>query len=339
VIPKERFLVALERKETDRVPFVETAIGFSIGEKLLGRECPPVSMPQLGLVIRNVEDEKLLSRLLHRDHISFRFTAPTFSVQPHGKGGQAFAGEGLIKSMEDFRKRFVLPDPDDERLYDPIRQFVQNRDEFAVICSTRLGFLSALISMGFETFMEAIYEDPELIDAVMGAYVDWSGRVLERICDMGVDAVKSTDDFAFNTGPFLSPDDFRKWVVPYHKRAYERISVPWVLHTDGEISLILEDLFAMGIKGIHPIDPNCMDIRAFKREYGQRICVLGNVDLNTLSLGTPDETYAEVRDLIRDLAPGYGYMVSSGNSMPDYVNPDNVLAVARAMADLGRYPT
>ncbi|HSB04909.1 MAG TPA: hypothetical protein VLK23_06895 [Thermodesulfobacteriota bacterium] len=41
----------------------------------------------------------------------------------------------------------------------------------------------------------------------------------------------------------------------------------------------------MGINGIHPIDPNCMDIRAFKQDYGQKVCVLGNVDVNTLSDG------------------------------------------------------
>ena len=93
----------------------------------------------------------------------------------------------------------------------------------------------------------------------------------------------------------------------------------------------------MGIKGIHPIDPNCMDIRAFKRDYGQRVCVLGNVDVNTLSDGTPEETYSEVRDLIRDLAPGHGYMVSSGNSVPDYVKAENMLALARAMEDFGSY--
>ncbi|NIR12734.1 MAG: nucleoside 2-deoxyribosyltransferase, partial [Desulfobacterales bacterium] len=85
---------------------------------------------------------------------------------------------------------------------------------------------------------------------------------------------------------------------------------------------ILEDLLAMGITGIHPIDPNCMDIRAFKRDYGHRVCVLGNVNVNTLCMGTPEEAYAEVRDLIGDLGPGYGYIVSSGNSVPDYAKPE-----------------
>ena len=327
----------MDRKAIDRVPYVETAIGIGVGEELLNRKTPLVSIPQLGLNLRNVEDEKALSRLLHRSNISVRLLAPTFSEKRKGTGSQSFAGDGLIKSMDDFHKKFSLPDPEDPSIYEPIKPFIERKEEFAVICSTRLGFLSALLSIGFQTYMESIYLNPELIDAVMNAYVDWSARVLRRVCDMGVDVVATTDDFAFRTGPFMSPDAFRQWVVPYHLRAIKEIRVPWILHTDGEIRPIVEDLLKMGIRGIHPIDPNCMDIRAFKNEYGKRVCIIGNVNVNTLSMGTYEETYGEVRDLIRDLAPGCGYMVSSGNSVPDYAKPENMLALARAVEDFGKY--
>ncbi len=337
MIPRERFLAALKREETDRVPYVETAIGLGISQKLLGRELSLIDIPQLGLKVRSVEDEKALSRLLYRDNISFRFTPPTFSEKLTGWENQPFAGDGLIKSMDDFHNEFSLPDPEDDSLYEQVKQFIERKEEFPVICSMRLGFLSALVSIGFQTYMEAIYVNPELIDAVTGAYVDWSAKVLRRVCDMGVDAVVTTDDFAFNTGPFMSVESFRRWIVAYHERAYKEISVPWVLHSDGNIIPILEDLFAMGITAIHPIDPNCLDTRAFKRDYGQRVCILGNVNVNTLSMGTPEDTYIEVRDLICDLAPGYGYIVSSGNSVPDYAKPQNMLTLAQAVEEFGKY--
>ena len=335
--PRERLLAALQRKETDRVPFMEFLIELEIGEKLLGRTLPPVSIPQLGVKMRQVEDEKALSRLLHRDNISFRFIAPTFCQQTPGKGVQAFVGDGLIKNMDDFRTRFHLPDPEDDALYEPVKPYIQGKEDFALVCSTRLGFLSAVISIGFQTYMESLYVNPELIDAVTGAYVDWSAKALRRLCDMGVDVVVTTDDFAGGDGPFISPASFRQWVTPYHERAYREIGVPWVLHTDGKIWPILEDLLGMGIGGINPLDPNCMDIRAFKRDYGHRVCILGNVNVNTLAVGTPEETYAEVRDLIRDLAPGFGYVVASGNTVPDYAKPENVMAWAQAMEDFARY--
>lgn len=337
MLPKERVLAALRREPIDRVPYVETTIGVRIGEKLLGQALSPIQIPQLGLNLRHLEDEKRLSRLLHRDNISFRLLPPTFSKIEKGIQGQLFVGDGFIKTMDDFQKIFSLPNVDDDSIYEPIKSILANRDEFAVVFSTRLGFLSALLTIGFETFMKSLYLNTELIDAVMGAYVDWSAKMIRRVCDMGVDVVFTTDDFAYNSGPFISPAAFRQWVIPYHRRAIQEITVPWILHTDGEISPIVEDLLSLGIKGIHPIDPNCMDIRAFKQDYGERICVLGNVNINTLSMGTTEETYAEARDLIQDLGPGYGYIISSGNSIPDYVKPENVLAFARAIEDFGKY--
>jgi uroporphyrinogen decarboxylase len=81
-----------------------------------------------------------------------------------------------------------------------------------------------------------------------------------------------------------------------------------------------------------------MDIRAMKREYGDRICLLGNVDLNILGLGTPEDVEQEVRELIRDVGPGGGYIVTSGNSLAGYLRPENVLALSNSVSKYGHYP-
>jgi len=334
MIPRERVLAALDRKPVDRVPFVEISVAFGISEKLLDRRLSSVSIPPLPFMkIRTAEDDKALSRLIRRDHITYRLFAPTFSESPKATGGQSFVGDGIIKTLDDFRKHFHLPDPEDEGLYEPLKAFTGRKEEFGVIFSTRLGFISTVISIGFQTYLEALYLDPELIDAVTRAYVDWYGKVIRRACEMGVDAVFTADDFAFGSGPLMSPDSFRTKVLPSLKRASKEISVPWILHTDGNILPLVEDLLAMGIKGIHPLDPNCMDIRAFKQKYGRRVCILGNVNVETLTAGTAEETYAETRDLIRDLAPGDGYILSSGNSIPEYARIENVQALVRAHED------
>jgi uroporphyrinogen decarboxylase len=75
-----------------------------------------------------------------------------------------------------------------------------------------------------------------------------------------------------------------------------------------------------------------------KREYGDRLCLLGNVDLNLLGMGTPEEVDEEVRGLIRDVGPGGGYMISSGNTLADYLRPENVLTLSQAVQKYGRYP-
>lgn len=336
--PKEIFKLAMEGKEVPRVPYIETSIAFNLSESILGRKLKPLEIPHLGLKARNVEDEKELARMLGRDEISIRFTAPTFCEKLVGADGQLFPGEGYINSMDAFHKHFHLPDPDDDRLYEPVREYVEAKEEFPVVFSTRLGFLSAFMSIGFECLMEAMYEDHELIDAVMGAYVDWSAKVIRRVIDMGVDCIKTTDDFAFNTGPFMSPAMFRQWVTPYHERAYKEINVPWILHTDGLVDALLDDIYAMGFNALHPIDPNCYDIREFKKKQGHKSVIIGNVDLNNLGRGTPESVAKETKELIRDLGPGYGWCLSASNSVPDYVKPENLLCMAKTLKEYGTYP-
>jgi uroporphyrinogen decarboxylase len=94
----------------------------------------------------------------------------------------------------------------------------------------------------------------------------------------------------------------------------------------------------LGIAGLHPLEKGAMDIRAVKRAYGDRICVLGNVDLNILGMGTPGDVDDEVRGLIRDVGPGGGYIVTSGNSLAGYLRPENVLALSEAARKYGQYP-
>ena len=336
--PKEIFSLAMARRDVPRVPFIETSIAFNLSEKLLGRKLVPVEIPQLGTKTRNIEDEKELARMLGRDEVSLRFTAPTFCEKLVGADGHVFPGQGHINSMEAFAEKFKLPDPDDDRLYGVIASYVEAKDEFPVVLSMRLGFLSAYMSIGFQTLMESMYKNPELVDAVMSGYVDWSAKVIRRAIDLGVDCIKTTDDYAFNTGPFMSPEMFRKWVVPYHKRAADEITVPWILHTDGKVDLLLDDLFAMGFNALHPIDPNCYDIREFSRLHGHRAVLIGNVDLNNLGLGTPESVEKETRELIRDLGPGRGWCISASNSVPDYVKPDNFLRMAETIRKYGSYP-
>ena len=104
------------------------------------------------------------------------------------------------------------------------------------------------------------------------------------------------------------------------------------------MSSFLPDLVDLGIAGLHPLEKGAMDMPAVKKEYGDRICLLGNVDLNILGLGTPGDVDEEVRQLIASVGPGGGYVVTSGNSLAGYVKPENARALSQAVQRYGRYP-
>jgi uroporphyrinogen-III decarboxylase len=254
-----------------------------------------------------------------------------------GMDGRLFYGEGLVRSEVDLGL-VKLPDPEDDELYAGAAEFLAQKGDYAAFFVTRLGLFPTMLSMGMEAFCAALYEDRRLVERLLDIYCDWMVVVASRVCAMGFDAFFTTDDMAFNSAPFFSPTLFRDLVLPRFRRVAREITLPWVIHSDGNIMPYLDDLLDLGIAGLHPLEKGAVDIRAVKREYGDRLCLLGNVDLNLLGMGAPQAVDDEVRELIRDVAPGGGYIVTSGYSLAGYLLPENVMALSRAVPRYGRYP-
>jgi uroporphyrinogen decarboxylase len=243
----------------------------------------------------------------------------------------------MIKTAADL-SMMELPDPYDDALYAGAEEFVKHKGEYSAWFITRIGISPTMLSMGTEGFSLALYDDRAFVEEVLDRYCEWIYVVAERVCELDFDAFVSTDDVAFKTNTFFSPQVFREMVLPRYQRVREKITLPWIIHSDGNMMPFMDDLVSLGIVGFHPNEKGAMDIRAMKRQYGDRLCLLGNVDLVTLGMGTPQDVDNEVRNLIRDVGPGGGYVISSGNSLAGYLPPENVLAMRDAVQKYGCYP-
>jgi uroporphyrinogen decarboxylase len=245
--------------------------------------------------------------------------------------------DGRIRKEADL-ELIELPDPTKDELYADAELFSKGREEFACGLITRAGLTPTYLSMGMDNFFMALIDNRPLVEKMLDLYFDWTCKVAERACQVGFDFFCTTDDFAFKTGLFFSPALFQELLVPRYRRLKSKISIPWVLHSDGNIEPVLPTLLDLGVVATHPNEKEAMDIRAIKRKYRDRHCVIGNVDLVLLGSGTPAEVDVEVRGLIRDLAPGGGYIISSGNSLASYLKPECVLAMSQAIQKYGAYP-
>jgi uroporphyrinogen decarboxylase len=330
-------LTALRREEPDRVPYCELAIDRALAQRLMGWGEPKDQAANLETNVYSVDEAKEIAERLHLDNITYVLRAPVYAHKVAGLDGRLFYGAGMIKTRDDL-SLIQLPDPYDDALYVPAAEFAEQKAEYAACLVTRVGIFPTVLSMGIENFSIALYEDRALVEKLLDIYCDWSAVVAGRVCQLGFDVYISTDDMAFKSAPFFSPQVFRDLVVPRYQRVRERITLPWVTHSDGNMSPFLDDLIGLGIAGMHPLENGAMDIRAVKREYGDLICLLGNVDLNILGMGTPEDVDREVRELIRDIGPGGGYVVTSGNSLAGYLKPENVWALSEAVLKYGRYP-
>jgi len=332
-----RVRAALHRKEPDRVPYCELGVDRSLAQRLMGWGAPATQASNLEANTYSVEEAKALAVFLGLDNLSYVLRAPVYAHKEAGRDGRLFYGEGLIQTDADLQ-RLELPDPHDDALYAGAEAFVRQKGDYSTWFVTRIGIFPTMLSLGTENFCLALYDNRAFVEAVLDRYVDWSVVVAERACRMGFDVFASTDDMAFNTAPFFSPTVFRDLVLPRYRRVAEKITLPWIIHSDGNILPFVDDLISVGVIGLHPNEKGAVDIREVKRLYGHRVCVLGNVDLNLLGMGGPQAVEEEVRHLIRDVGPGGGYIVTSGNSLAGYLIPDNVMALSRAVQKYGRYP-
>ena len=94
----------------------------------------------------------------------------------------------------------------------------------------------------------------------------------------------------------------------------------------------MDDFAQTKIASIHPLQRTAgMDLRAVKEQYGDRFCIIGNVDSSrTLPYGTPEDVKAEVKEAIEIAAPEGGYVLASDHSLHDGIPVENILALRDA---------
>ena len=177
-----------------------------------------------------------------------------------------------------------------------------------------------------------------LAEMTLEIYTDWFATAVKHLCKLDFDFIWVADDIAFKTGPFFSPDVYRGLFLPRLKKVVEGITIPWVYHSDGNLLPLIDDLLSLGMDGLHPIEPGAMDIFQFKKDYGKGVCVIGNVKVDTLVAGRPEDVEEEVREKIKLLAPGGGYMISTSNTFPRECKLENVWAMSKAIQKYNRYP-
>ncbi len=247
---------------------------------------------------------------------------------------------GYIKSRESFEKFpwEIASHIDVSKLHEAKDLLPEKMKVIAV--SGKIFTLTWML-MGFTDFCIALVDDERLVADIFEKVANIQFAALEEIFKMShVGAVFIVDDLAFGTGPMIAPSAFRDHVFPWYREIARRCHENGLLyfqHTDGNILPLMEDLIDIGLDALHPVDPTCLDIVKMKREFGERICLLGNISNELLSTGTVEEVRDEVKRLIDKVAPGGGYAIGSGNSVPDWARFDNYMAMRDTALEHGGY--
>ena len=142
-------------------------------------------------------------------------------------------------------------------------------------------------------------------------------------------------------GPLPAAQALQGDLVPRAERILAptvRAGLPILFHSDGRIDAAVEWLIDLGINGINPLDPYGVDYRDYKKRYGDRLCLWGNVDVEwPLAHGTPEDVEKDVIAHMEVLKPGGHWGASSSHSITNFVPHENYVAMLDAIHKYGVY--
>lgn len=349
----ERFLTALRCGTPDRVPVFEFHWNPVFIETTLGRPIGP----------HNVDDEVEMS---HRTCIDMVWTA--------AHGFTAFYNCQLVGSAKHYQDDWGtwygtnehawpagwpedyainlredwdlidIPNPRDPKQVEQARRAVELAGgDLAVLGGVRGPFSAAWMLTGMVNISLALYEDRSLMADIFRTLGQWNTQIGLELIKAGVDAVVVNDDYCMNNQTFISLADWRELVLPVVAEPIDTLAAtgkPVILHSDGNLNAILDDIVSLRIAGLHPLQRSAkMDIAAVKKRYGDRLCLIGNLSVTTtLAHGTPDEVGCETLECLRDAAPGGGYILAADHSFHGGVSPANVWRALETCKQFGHYP-
>ena len=254
----------------------------------------------------------------------------------HHPSGKVQAGDGAIPDWEAF-ENYPWPSADQVDTELMARTAARAPEGMGVWTGGPAPFEATMNELlGFERLALMVHDQPDLVQAV----ADKVGSIMVEVIDLAcaqpcIDGFNFAGDMGHKGGTMLAPDTMRTYFLPWHKRACEaahRHGKKIVLHSCGNLAEIMPDIVDCGYDGKHSfedtLDPGQFELH---RQYGDRIALLGGVDVDFLCRASEADIRRRVRTHIDTMAPNGGYCLGSGNSIPDYVPVENY----RAMLDEG----
>jgi len=333
----ERVICALERKIPDRVPHFEFEIDSSIIKEVTGGGdiydfAEKLDLDGIALRVNQKKEKIGDNTFIDERGLTVKRTTQDY-MEPTNK---------VIKDEKDLKK-FEFPDPYASHRLESLKKAIDKfKGKKAIVAFLRDGWSEARDLHGYtETLMDLI-DNPSLIKGIIEKAVEYYAELGKISAKLGAEIAFSADDFAGNQGLLMSPSQFKSIVYPSLKwlfKKWHEYGLYVIKHSDGNLYPIVELLIDAGIDCLHPIDPLAgMDLEKVKKDYGERICIMGNVNCaGSLVYGTKEDVISEVRHCIKVAGAGGGYMLSSSNSIPKSVKVENYIAMVEAVHMYGVY--
>ncbi|MEX3010505.1 uroporphyrinogen decarboxylase family protein [Hoeflea sp. TYP-13] len=379
--PRENFKAAMERSGPEWVPLdLGKHIG-SVHKKHyaeLVKKLPHLNLASSGVILDRmaqtvVPDEALLEYF----SVDFRWLVPNWvqvkerhdcdgyfdmwSVPYRGADGDHYAVDSLAKAPladcetpEDVETAGCWPDPEDPAQFAGLRERAKNLYENTGYVlgadAIKAGpLMSALQMRGYQQFFMDLMINPELADAIMGKITDLLCRMWTRFMEeVGpyIQLAYVTDDLGTQTSLLVSPKVYRQRIKPFHTRLHNHIKEAGgcylMMHTDGAVLPLIEDLIESGVDILNPVQTSTSgmdDTAALKALFGDRLAFHGAIDVQQMM---PNASHEELRwEIARrmaDLGSDGGYIIAPCHNIGHDIPQENTLAAFEMVNAMRRYP-
>jgi hypothetical protein len=271
-----------------------------------------------------------------------------FGVERAGIGyGQPLShplAKATLRQVHDY----TWPDPAWTDISAVREQALGWNQEYAILGGDWSPFWHDLIDLlGMEAMYLKMYDEPPLIDAVLGHLVDYYAATSQRIFDAAADAIDIFfigNDFGSQRGPLLSEAMFRRFLLPHLARLIDlghAYGLKVMLHCCGGFFELIPAMIEAGLDGLHALQPSCagMDPRVLKEQFGGRILLNGAIDSHHVLInGTPETVRQKTQEILTIMMPGGGYVAgASHDTILEETPLQNVLAMFDTVCQCGIY--
>lgn len=379
---RKRILTTLEHKEPDRVPLDLGGVAITgIHTKAYQNLLSLIGIDEKIEVLRvRPQVAKISRQVLNILEVDTRgiFTKeaqdPKGEIQIEEKGSRLYIDEFgtswkmspsspffemetpmLERSKTQSLEDFAWPDPRNITDWTSIREEAtqfKEEQKFVIAGNTcTLGIFAPIPRLiGYEKFFKNLVQDPPFICKIMDKLTEieiaYFETLLENAGDL-IDCVVEFDDLGGQNGPLISPEMYRKYVKPRHRKLFSFIkektqnSTYLFFHSDGSVYEFIPDLIQLGVDILNPVQYKTakMETKRLKREFGKHMTFWGGgVDpQKILPFGNPQDVKDETKRIIENLAPGGGFVFSPIHNIQPDVPPQNIKAMYDALRKYGEY--
>lgn len=178
--------------------------------------------------------------------------------------------------------------------------------------------------------------DPDWLRDMFDADTRLLEAAFEEICEKGLvpDALWIFGDIAYTSGMLFSPQMYKELLFPFHKRLCDLAHAHGsqvIYHSDGDVTTAIPLLLEAGIDCLHPLEVKAgMDILEVKKQYGEQLALMGNIDARLFQENDVARLEKEIRNKVDFAMQGSGYIFHSDHSIP----PGTLLNTYHSARDL-----